>query len=213
MENGNGDRSGTDHYYSEDPSVPEELHTAAVDIRGLRLIFITSSGVFSKARIDLGTELLIDTLEIYDGENALDLGCGYGAIGIAAALLAPGSWVTMVDLNRRAVELTGRNAAVNGAGNVEVVQGNGFEAVGGRRFHRIYTNPPYRAGKRLVFDWLERSRNHLFEGGALYVVGQRKQGILSVREKLIELYGCVDTLGIRGGYRVLRSRCRGPRSS
>lgn len=209
MERENGEGSGADHYYSENPSVPEELHTAVVDLRGLQLTFITSSGVFSKARIDPGTELLIDTLDIADGESALDLGCGYGAIGITAARLAPGSRITMVDVNRRAVELARRNAAVNGADNVEVIQGNGFEALGGRRFHRIYTNPPYRAGKRLVFDWLEQSRDHLFEGGALYVVGQRKQGILSVREKLVELYGSVETLGIRGGYRVLRCCYRG----
>ena len=209
MDTDNGEGNAADHYYSEDPSVPEELHTAAFDLRGIQLTFITSSGVFSKARIDRGTELLIDTLEIADGESALDLGCGYGAIGITAARLAPGSCITMVDVNRRAVELARRNAAVNGADNVEVIQGNGFEALGGRRFHRIYTNPPYRAGKRLVFDWLEQSRDHLFEGGALYVVGQRKQGILSVREKLVELYGSVETLGIRGGYRVLRCCYRG----
>jgi 16S rRNA (guanine1207-N2)-methyltransferase len=209
MEKGNGDSNGTDHYYSENPSVPEELHTAVVDLRGLRLTFIMSSGVFSKTRIDRGTELLIDTLEIADGESALDLGCGYGAIGIAAARLAPGARVTMVDVNRRAVELAQRNAAVNEVDNVEIVHGNGFEAVGGRRFHRIYTNPPYRAGKKLVFTWLEQSCDHLFKGGALYVVGLRKQGILSVKAKLLELYGTVDVLGIRGGYRVLRCRHRG----
>lgn len=209
MDRESGGGSGTDHYYSENPSAPEELHTAVVDLRGMRLTFITSSGVFSKARIDRGTELLIDTLEIADCESALDLGCGYGAIGITVARLAPESLITMVDLNRRAVELAMRNAALNGVDNVEVMQGNGFDVVGGRRFHRIYTNPPYRAGKQLVFAWLEQSREHLFEGGALYVVGQRKQGILSVREKLVELFGSVDTLGIRGGYRVLRCFYRG----
>lgn len=207
----NGD--GADHYYSEDPAVREELYTAAISLRGVRLTFVTSTGVFSKTRIDRGTQLLIETLEIADGENALDLGCGYGAVGISAARLAPKCRVTMVDVNRRAVGLAKRNALINRVDNVDIVHGNGFEAVEGRLFNRIYTNPPYRAGKKLVFAWLEQSRDHLLDGGAFYIVGQRKQGILSVRERLIELYGCVDTLDIRGGYRVLRSYMRSQRDS
>ena len=98
MENGNGDRSGTDHF-TPDPSVPEELHTAAVDIEACLLIFITSWGC-SQGLGSTAALTLIDTLEIYE-ENALDLGCGYGAIGTAAALLAP-VLGAMVDLNRRA---------------------------------------------------------------------------------------------------------------
>lgn len=198
-----GDRF--DHYYSENPTVEEDVRTTELSVRGVQLTFVTSSGVFSKTRIDRGSALLIDNLEVHDGERVLDLGCGYGAVGIAAARLAPGCHVTMVDINRRAVQLAQGNAARNGVRNALVVHGDGLEAVKEQQFHRIYTNPPYRAGKRLVLAWMEQSLDHLLDGGALYVVGQRKQGILSVKDRLIELYGSVDTLAIQGGYRVLRA--------
>jgi 16S rRNA (guanine1207-N2)-methyltransferase len=198
-----GDRF--DHYFSENPTVEEELGTAELSVRGVQLTFVTSSGVFSKTRVDRGSVLLIESLEVRDRERVLDLGCGYGAVGIAAARFAPGCHVTMVDINRRAVELAKKNADQNGAVNVSVVHGDGLEAVNGQQFHRIFTNPPYRAGKKLVFAWMEQSVDHLLPGGALYVVGQRKQGILSVKDRLVEVYGSVDTLAIQGGYRVLRA--------
>ncbi|HOB91613.1 MAG: class I SAM-dependent methyltransferase [Bacillota bacterium] len=195
-----------DHYYSERPLVKENFRTTSLLVGEIPLTFVTSSGVFSKSRVDRGTALLVRCIEVYDGEQVLDLGCGYGAVGIAAARMAPGCTVTMVDINSRAVELARRNAELNRVDNVEVVHGNGFDAVKGRRFHRILTNPPYRAGKKLVYTWLEQSLDHLYPGGALYVVGQRKQGILSLRDRLAEIFGSVDTLAIEGGYRVLRSR-------
>lgn len=200
------DGHDVDHYYSERPSVKEDLRTTSFAVGDIQLTLITSSGVFSKARVDRGTVLLVGCLEVYDGEQVLDLGCGYGVVGIAAARIVPGCAVTMVDVNHRAVELARRNAELNHVHNVTVVQGNGFHAVSGRRFHRIFTNPPYRAGKQLVHSWLEQSVAHLHDGGALYIVGQRKQGILSLRDRLIELFGSVDTLAIKGGYRVLRSQ-------
>lgn len=206
------DRNDVDHYYSEQPLAKEDLRTISFSVDGIELTFVTSSGVFSKLRVDRGTALLIKCLEVCDGEQVLDLGCGYGAVGIAAAKMAPGCFVTMVDINRRAIELAKTNAELNGVSNVSIVHGDGFHAVGDRRFHRIYTNPPYRAGKQLVYSWMQQSLQHLFDGGSLYVVGQRKQGILSLRDWLTELFGTVDTLAIKGGYRVFRCEKSGKQS-
>jgi 16S rRNA (guanine1207-N2)-methyltransferase len=144
-------------------------------------------------------------MEVPEQARILDVGCGYGPIGLTAARLAPRGHVTMVDVNERAVELARANAETNGVRNVSFAVSDLFEALDGRSFDVILTNPPIRAGKAVVHRIFEEARAHLNPGGSLWIVIQKKQGAPSAKAKLEELYGteAVEEIGKDKGYRIL----------
>jgi 16S rRNA (guanine1207-N2)-methyltransferase len=191
-----------EHYYSQQPSSKEEMRTFADTLRGRSWTFQTNAGVFSKGGVDFGSRLLIETMEIPEDADVLDMGCGYGPIGLTAACLAVKGRVTLVDINERAVELARQNALRNGISNVEILQSNLFERLQGRTFRVILCNPPIRAGKRVVHTIFEQAREHLPENGKLWIVIQKKQGAPSAWSKLRELYGKVEEVARDKGYRI-----------
>lgn len=129
------------HYYSEEPSTPLKTKTIEVCVRGHCFKFITASGVFSFGRLDRGTELLIESMVLQPGWRVLDLGCGYGPIGIVASRFV--DYVVMTDVNRRAVSIAKKNLKINGVRNAEVRWGGSlYEPVAGEKFDSIITNPP-----------------------------------------------------------------------
>jgi 16S rRNA (guanine1207-N2)-methyltransferase len=195
-----------DHYYSSQPNVEHELRTIRVTVRGFDLTFWTDAGVFSKTGIDFGSRLLIETMEIPVGAKVLDVGCGYGPIGITAAMLAESGEVTMVDVNERAVFLAKKNIEQNMAPGAKAIVSDRFEKVGGEKFDRILTNPPIRAGKAVVHSIFEGAAEHLNAGGELWVVIQKKQGAPSAKKKLEELFGSVEDVARDAGYRIFRCR-------
>jgi 16S rRNA (guanine1207-N2)-methyltransferase len=135
----------------------------------------------------------------------LDVGCGYGPIGISAAHLAPKGHVTMLDINSRAVELARENALHNGIRNVTVMESDVLSALEGQKFDVILTNPPIRAGKAIVHQIFEEAYRHLNEGGTLWVVIQKKQGAPSAAAKLESLFPVVEEVGKDKGYRIMRA--------
>ncbi|MDF2657229.1 MAG: rRNA methyltransferase [Paenibacillus sp.] len=191
-----------DHYYSRKPTAASDRHTIQCELRGRKFVFVTDAGVFSKEGIDFGSRLLIDTMDIALTDEVLDVGCGYGPIGLSAAALAEQGRVTMVDINERAVELAKENAARNGIGNADIVQGDLFEAVQGRTFTKILSNPPIRAGKQVVHRIFEEAYHHLTEGGQLWIVIQKKQGAPSALAKLESLFENVREADKDKGYRI-----------
>lgn len=164
---------------------------------------MTDAGVFARGRLDRGTRLLIDAVDVSEGAVVLDLGCGYGPIGIAAALACPTCRVYMVDVNERACELARRNASQNGVTNVEVRCGAGFRPVEGMRFDLVLSNPPIRAGKRVLFELVEEAARHLEPGGRLVMVAQTKQGAKSLLRKLGQVFPTAREVEKGGGYRVI----------
>lgn len=166
------------HYYSQQPEVRHDRRTLSTVLRGKTLRFTSDAGVFSKGDIDHGSRVLIEAMDIPDGSAVLDVGCGYGPIGISAAFLAPGGHVTMIDINSRAVELARENAHHNGIRNVTVMESDVLSAVKGQKYDVILTNPPIRAGKAVVHRIFEEAYEHLNEGGSLWIVIQKKQGHL-----------------------------------
>ena len=192
----------TDHYYSKKPSAASDKRTLDAVLRGKAFSFVTDAGVFSKDGVDFGSRLLIETMEIAEDDAVLDVGCGYGPIGLSAAALATRGKVTMIDINERAVELAKENARRNGLANVEVLQGDLFEPVQGQTFTKILTNPPIRAGKQVVHQIFEQAREHLTEGGQLWVVIQKKQGAPSALAKLETLFPSVREADKNKGYRI-----------
>ncbi|MBP2016906.1 16S rRNA (guanine1207-N2)-methyltransferase [Symbiobacterium terraclitae] len=196
----------SEHYYTSRPSAAHEETSFDATLRGMTFRFVTDAGVFSRDRVDFGSLLLIEAMQIGAADTVLDLGCGYGPIGMVAARLAPQGYIYMVDVNERAVELARRNLAANGITNAEVRLGDGLAAVQGIAFDAILTNPPIRAGKATVYRLLEEAHAALKPGGSLWVVIQTKQGAPSMKRKLAELFGNVTDVDRKAGYHVFAAR-------
>lgn len=194
-----------DHYYSQKPQSEFKTDTIQVIIKDRTYTFTTSSGVFSKHGIDFGTKLLIEqfTLPEVDGD-LLDLGCGYGPIGIILADQYRDRNIWMVDINERAVLLAKQNAEQNGV-EVTVRESDGFTNIMDQTFAAIITNPPIRAGKKVIFHLFEESKSHLVDGGELWLVVQKKQGAPSVVKFLNEIFSKVDTIERKKGYHIIRA--------
>lgn len=196
----------TNHYYSQNPEVGSDPQHFTFDLRGRSFRFKTDHGVFSKKEVDFGSRVLIDAFELpgVDGP-VLDVGCGYGPIGLSLAKEFPERTIHMIDVNERALSLASENAAANGVGNVEIYQSDRFEQVEEKKFSAILTNPPIRAGKETVHAIFTESAEHLAENGELWIVIQKKQGAPSAMEKMEELFSNVEVVVKKKGYYILKS--------
>jgi 16S rRNA (guanine1207-N2)-methyltransferase len=191
------------HYYTPDPNLPHDLRRIQYSLHGRTLEFLTDVGVFSRQKVDYGSHVLIRILPPLRG-RVLDLGCGYGSIGICLAVLNPEARIVMADVNRRAVALAEENIHINGVENAEVLESDGFARLDGV-FGTIVSNPPVRAGKKVVYSLFAESIRFLEAGGSLWLVMQKKQGAASARNKLLEIYGNCEVIKKTGGYWILKS--------
>ncbi|MGF0111511.1 class I SAM-dependent methyltransferase [Streptococcus sp. SGI.013] len=189
-------------YYAENPDAAHDIHELRVNLLGDWFTFFTDSGVFSKKMIDYGSQVLLNALEVEEGGRLLDVGCGYGPLGIALAK-TKGLDVTMVDINHRALDLAKKNAEKNHV-SANIFQSSVYDNVEGG-FDYIISNPPIRAGKEIVHRIISESINHLVVGGTLTIVIQKKQGAPSAKAKMAEVFGNVETVKKDKGYYILRS--------
>jgi len=194
-----------DHYFTPRPSASGKRRTFALTLRGHQVRLITEAGVFSRQRVDPGTRLLIEHMEVNSTDRFLDLGCGYGVVGIVAAILAPQGHITLVDINERAVQLARANLRANNIENAAVYCGDGFSPLPDQTFDVIALNPPIRAGLKVVHRLIEESRDHLTPAGCFYLVGRTKQGVVRLAQKMSLVFGDAGELGKRGGYRLYRA--------
>lgn len=196
-----------EHYYSKTPSSSHHLQTWKFTLRGNELTFTTDSGVFSKREVDFGSRLLIETFTEPAIDGAiLDVGCGYGPIGLAVAKSFPTRRVEMIDINERAIELANKNKQLNHIHNAVVYESDLFSNVGEKAFAAIVTNPPIRAGKKIVHAIFEQSMQHLLPKGELWVVIQKKQGAPSALEKLQALFPHVEVVEKKKGYYIIKAK-------
>ena len=195
----------SDHYYTETPNSEHAERRVTLMALGNELTFTTDAGVFSRDGLDRGTEVLLDALPPLTG-RVLDLGCGWGAVGVALGKKYPGLDIVMTDINQRAVELARRNLAKNGV-RAEVVQGDGFASVSGA-FDAIITNPPIRAGKAVIYGLFSQARDFLNPGGALYIVIRKQQGAPSAVKYLKEIYAEAEVIDRGSGFHVIRASGR-----
>ena len=197
-----------DHYYTSKPSSESNREKWETTINGKKFTYTTDSGVFSKNNIDVGSEVLMTTAETVDFPkgNLLDIGCGYGPVGIYLAKAFPNRLIEMIDVNERAIDLAQLNAKENEASNVQIYSSNLFEEVENKKFAGIISNPPIRAGKTVVHEILEKSHDYLVEGGYLLIVIQKKQGAPSAKKKMLEVFGNVERINLDKGYWILAAQ-------
>ena len=189
-------------YYAENPDAAHDIHDLRVELLGHKLTFLTDAGVFSKKMIDFGSQLLLKCLEVEKGERVLDVGCGYGPLGITL-VKAYGAQATMVDINNRALDLARKNAERNQV-SATIFQSNIYEQVEGK-FDHVISNPPIRAGKQVVHEIIEKSMDFLEDDGDLTIVIQKKQGAPSAKSKMEDVFGNCEIIKKDKGYYILRS--------
>jgi len=197
-----------EHYFSSTSSTEHKKQTLDYYINGEKIKLTSSNAVFSKTKVDFGSDLLIKTF-LDNNKNIkgdlLDVGCGYGTFGVTFATFYPEINVTMVDVNERAMELASENAEANGVGDrVKVFKSDKLGSVT-KKYDYIITNPPIRAGKEVVHAIYEGAAEHLNDGGKIYVVIQKKQGAPSSQEKLESLFGNCMIENKKSGYFILVS--------
>lgn len=191
-----------EHYFSEKQSSPLRKKEIKVVVRGMELTCITGSGTFSTRDVDNGTEALITHAQIVPGQRVLDLGCGWGVVGIVCAKL--GCIVTMTDINTRATQLAKENLKKNNVQAI-VVQGDRYEKVEGY-FDVILVNPPHTAGRDLCYSMIDQAQQYLVTGGSLQLVARHQKGGKMLQKRMEENFGNSIILGRMNGFTVYCSK-------
>lgn len=189
-------------YYDEHPDAAHDLHILKTVLLSQHLTFTTDAGVFSKKAIDFGSQVLLEAVNFETNSTLLDVGCGYGPIGITLAK-SQGVVPTMIDINLRALALAEQNAKQN-AVSATIFQSNLYDKVSGC-FDNIVSNPPIRAGKTVVHGVISGAFEHLKEKGTLTIVVQKKQGAPSAKNKMFEIFGNCEVIKKNKGYFILQS--------
>lgn len=196
-----------DHYFTDNRHLAEDRKEISFRFWCFNYSFITDNGVFSKGGIDFGTNVLLNTMlerkEV--GSYILDLGCGYGPVGIILKKNFPNTEIEMVDVNPRAVQLAKENAKRNDV-ETTIYESDVYESIIGNTFSDVITNPPIRAGKKLIYKMFEESFDHLMENGTLWVVIRKQQGALSAVKKIKEVFGNCDIIHKEKGYFILKAK-------
>ncbi|NHC40931.1 class I SAM-dependent methyltransferase [Bacillus sp. MM2020_1] len=197
----------SEHYYSRTQKVDSDPKFWDYTLKNNQFRFKTDNGVFSKREVDFGSRLLIESFELPNAKGLLlDVGCGYGPIGLSLAKNYQDRMIHMVDVNERAISLAKENAELNRIENVKIYESDRLLNVKENTFAAILTNPPIRAGKKTVHEIFEQSFEHLTSQGELWVVIQKKQGAPSAIEKLNNLFNHVETIDKSKGYFVIRAQ-------
>ena len=193
-----------DHYFTADPQSAHRYASCEYAYRGETLRFITDAGVFSRGEMDFGTDVLLRSLPDPMAGRTLDIGCGWGAIGVTVGKRYPECRLTLCDINERAVDLSRKNAENNGV-RAEIVQSDGLSNVSGT-FDCILTNPPIRAGKQVIYAIFAEAAKRLKENGSMYLVIRKQQGADSAVKYLKTLFAHVEVIEKSGGFHVIRCR-------
>lgn len=188
-------------YFTND-KLPSNVVKTSCTVLGNKFTFLTDNGVFSKDGLDFGSRLLLESIPLEEvGGKILDMGCGYGVFGIVISKLTS-AHVDMVDVNLRALHLATRNAKENGVSNVSIFESNVYQNVSSK-YSSIVTNPPIRAGKKVVYDIVMNAKNYLEDDGKLFLVIRKEQGAKSLIVDLEKIY-TVDILKKSKGFFIIK---------
>ncbi len=194
------------HYYDLDPSLESKERLIEFVVLGRKISLLVDNGVFSKSKLDEGSKLLIETvLPLGLTGRILDLGCGYGPIGLSLALSSINASVTLVDINPRAVALAKKNAELlNLSNRVTCLQSDIYSNVEGK-FDAITLNPPIRAGKKVTYTMYKEAKEHLVSGGQFYFVIRKAQGASSASQYVKEVFGNITLIARHKGYHIYKA--------
>ncbi len=195
------------HYFSDNRHLAENRKEISFRFWCFNYSFITDNGVFSKTGVDYGTKVILETLYNRNelGNKILDVGCGYGPIGIVLKKIYPEKQFEMVDVNPRAVLLAQENAKRNEV-DVNIYESNIYENIHDINYSDIITNPPIRAGKKVIYKIFEDAYQHLSHNGCLWVVIRKQQGAESAIKKIKEIFDNCEVVNKDKGYFILKAK-------
>ena len=191
------------HYFQDDPFLASKQRLIEYFIDGRSITLVSDNGVFSKNKIDEGSFAFLKVLvPLRLSGRRLDLGCGYGTIGLTIAMTSPDARVDLADINSRAVALCERNAKNLGLSQrVTCLQSDIYEKIEGP-YDSIVVNPPIRTGKKVTYAMYKGAKQNLIDGGSLYIVIRKAQGAESASRYISSLFGNISLLKREKGYYI-----------
>ncbi len=191
------------HYFTNEENLKSEIEKVIAEINGIPFYFYTDNGVFSKGELDFGTELLLKNFK-YDNPNnktLLDIGCGCGPIGIYASHL--GFTVDMSDVNKRAIHLSKMSLKEQNL-NANVFESDAYKNIT-NKYDYIVSNPPIRVGKEKLYEIVMNAKEHLKDGGSLWIVVRKQQGAESMLRDMKNAYKTVEVIAKRKGFFIIKA--------
>ena len=194
------------HYFKDDPNLASNIKTITYEVNGLTMNLFTDNGVFSKSKVDEGSLAFLKVILPLDlGNNILDLGCGYGTIGLTLAVVKKEARITLADINSRALALCRRNAELNNVSQrVTILQSDIYTKIEGK-YDSIVINPPIRAGKSVTYRMYEEAKQYLIDGGSLLIVIRKAQGAESAAKYIESIFGNIKLLDRHKGYHIYQA--------
>jgi 16S rRNA G1207 methylase RsmC len=189
------------HYFSEKQDSDINLKKIKIKINEREMELYTGAGIFSKDELDKGSRLLIENAEIKEKDAVLDLGCGYGVVGISIKKKYSSTKILMTDINERAVMIAAKNIKLHNLLGIEARKSDIFSNIP-ESFDAILLNPPQTAGREICFKMIEQSEKHLNPGGKLQIVARHNKGGETLSKKMKEVFGNVNTTARGSGFRV-----------
>lgn len=191
------------HYFTNEENLKSEIEKVIAEINGIQFYFYTDNGVFSKGELDFGTELLLKNFK-YDNPNnktLLDIGCGCGPIGIYASHL--GFTVDMSDVNKRAIHLSKMSLKEQNL-NANVFESDAYKNIT-NKYDYIVSNPPIRVGKEKLYEIVMNAKEHLKDGGSLWIVVRKQQGAESMVRDMKNAYKIVEVIAKKKGFFIIKA--------
>lgn len=189
------------HYFTND-KLPSNVKKTECFVLGQKFVFLTDNGVFSKDGLDFGSRLLLESIPLDEvGGKILDMGCGYGVFGIVLGKTIDAE-IDMVDVNKRALHLSERNIEENHVNGISVFESDRYSNISSK-YTSIITNPPIRAGKKVVYDIVMNAKDYLLDNGKLFIVIRKEQGAKSLIVDLKKVYD-VDILAKKKGFFIIK---------
>lgn len=191
------------HYFTNEENLKSEIEKVIAEINGIPFYFYTDNGVFSKGELDFGTELLLKNFKYDDPNNKtlLDIGCGCGPIGIYASHL--GFTVDMFDVNKRAIHLSKMSLKEQGL-NANVFESDAYKNIT-NKYDYIVSNPPIRVGKEKLYEIVMNAKEHLKDGGSLWIVVRKQQGAESMVRDMKNVYKTVEVVAKKKGFFIIKA--------
>ena len=194
------------HYFQDDPNLASNYKKISFEVNGITMNLLTDNGVFSKNKVDEGSLAFLKVLLPLElGKNILDLGCGYGTIGLTLAIAKKEARVALADVNARALNMCKKNAeALNLSQRVTILQSDIYEKIEGP-YDSIVVNPPIRAGKAVTYRMYEEAKQYLIDGGSLFIVIRKAQGAESAAKYIESIFGNIKMLDRHKGYHIYQA--------